>query len=999
MSMDFSPEEYEEILNIYCSESEEIIQRMNSCVLLLENDNSNNSIIDKLFRDAHSLKGASRMVGFDKIQLIAHRLEDLLDLAHTEKIYFTSETVTLFYKALDCLSRIIRASVEKKREFIDKETQETIELLENTVSTTEKAPKPKAAETQKIEKIEFTQEESNAVYKTIECISNILETYDADGNNEFPTLLDNFVILSEYFQDQKCYKIKNLLTNAVDKLKFVQAATGFLVDFEIEDFKEQLSSIKSELDKSLGKENKVEQVEQGEQAAEVIQTSYKDSVEQLIQILDRLEDEPENISQAEIILSNLIEYTKDSPLGVFYEEINKICNNFRQKSILITGDLLKLLTECISDCANFYDSSENATFDIDSIMQRLSIATQVIDLQEKSDTQSIIITDNKDITNSEKPVNAKEFFTNFENVSIKTLRVDTAKLDKLVNQMSELIVSRIKIQDHLKELQNVKHKIEELADAQNRLIRLGRISAYNDTSQEFSGKQLSINNTNAIKNEFEKIYESFTADCEYYNQSIDELSGMIKNIRVLPIATIFHQFPRMVRDIAIEKNKKIELLISGAETTVDKKIIEEIKSPLIHIIRNSIDHGIETPEERISHGKPEVGKIIISAKNLSNKIVIEIKDDGRGVNIEKIKRKALATGLLSEVEMKQLNDEQIMNLIFLPGFSTGENVTEISGRGIGLDVVQSKITQLEGKVSVLSETGKGATLRIELPLSLATIQAFIVQSGELFFAIPILAVLSVKNIFFKDIFIKDDEKNIILDNQTVKVYMLSELLNLEKQKDFEENEKLQLIILEIENEKIGLVVDNIEGDFEILQKKFSPPIFKLRFISGITTLTSGRICYILNISDIFKHSQPDKTKSLIESKERLKSLNKISEQKNKKILIFDNTENINNLNSVFSSFSSECKITNDAEELIFVLSKEDYSSLSFFINKDFENIFKLIYELKNNEMYSSLKISLACCGANPEIQKAFKSINLDAVEFVQEMDSDTYIYCAKKFLS
>src|SRR5574344_3148247 len=240
---------------------------------------------------------------------------------------------------------------------------------------------------------------------------------------------------------------------------------------------------------------------------------------------------------------------------------------------------------------------------------------------------------------------------------------------------------------------------------------------------------------------------------------------MVKDVRVLPIATIFHMFGRRVRYMPKEKNKKVDLEISGSETCTDKKIIEEIKTPLIHIIRNSIDHGIETPEERIALGKPPVGKIFLRAKQAENKIIIEVEDDGRGINLAKIKEKALHNGFLTQEEIEGMTDEQIMNVIFMPGFSTGETITDISGRGIGLDVVQTKIGQLNGKINVISEINKGCCLRLELPTAMSTVKVFLTKVASQSFALPIATVEGVVLRQKEEIFTNKNGKSIKYNNK------------------------------------------------------------------------------------------------------------------------------------------------------------------------------------------------------------------------------------------
>ncbi|MEI3254902.1 MAG: ATP-binding protein [Candidatus Gastranaerophilaceae bacterium] len=330
---------------------------------------------------------------------------------------------------------------------------------------------------------------------------------------------------------------------------------------------------------------------------------------------------------------------------------------------------------------------------------------------------------------------------------MRTLRVDSKKLDRLVSQMGELIIGRIKHKKNISELENIlsdltewrnfNHKSQSFIKYYDRKYINSEDAVDYSTLSVFSKQIFSIFQENSSKiiklnNRILNLQKSLDEEDTKLNTIVTQLESMIKNIRVLPLATIFHMFPRMIRDISKDTGKDIELLISGSETSADKKVIEEIKAPLMHIIRNSIDHGIETPQERIAAGKSPKGKIYLIAKSMQNKIIIEIHDDGRGIDLQKIVNRALEKNMITQKEAQYLSAEQIMNIIFWPGFSTEQVVTELSGRGVGLDIVQTKISQLNGTVKVFSVPNQGTKITIELPISMSTLKAFIVECSSSF---------------------------------------------------------------------------------------------------------------------------------------------------------------------------------------------------------------------------------------------------------------------------
>lgn len=1002
--MEFQKEEFDEIMNIFRAESEEIFRRMNTNLLLLEKTPDDKEIINYLFRDAHSLKGASRMVGFNRLQKLAHRLEDLIDYANTGKILVTSDIITLLYKVLDYIAQRIIVSVETGHESVTSEFDELLKLLQDFLHNPENTEiiLPKT-----IDINEKRCEEYKKNYKEINiCLNKIICSLKANIKEQRSEATSLFVLFSEldkYFSKKYFGNVKTLITEVLDKLNFVQKATGFLIKDELDDIYKTTSTIQSMLKMILPQMPIIETDTEGLRDLDpIVRLNGKNLNDDINKILILIQELEYTFASTKILrtkLLELIEIFSDNPVIEVYKQIIKLVAEFEENNSPVNADVLLLFKECVRDSKKFLKKSNVTPADTEYLIQRLNIASQVVNFDVTTD----YLEDKKSL--NKRYEGSNEFLRNFENISIKTLRVDTQKLDKLVNKMSELIVSRIKINDHLKELKSIKFDIQDICDICQKYDKLANSADEKKNSKSFFtenkfhqnlSEQISEKIFN-IENRINELYAHFYDDHEYYNQTIDSMEQTIKNVRVLPIATIFHLFPRMVRDISKEENKDVEILISGGDTSVDKKIIEEIKTPLIHIIRNSIDHGIEPPEERKQLGKSPTGKIQISAKNYSNKIIIEIKDDGRGVNLEKIKMKALAKGLLSENELKILSNEQIMNLIFLPGFSTGEEITDISGRGVGLDVVQTKITQLDGKVKVNSVLGQGSCVTIELPVSMVTIKSFIVETDKQFYAIPIVAVSAVLNVHADKIFLKDGEKTFIYNENPIKILHLNEILGISKNQNFTP-EKFLILILESDNHTIGVIIDKIEGDQEILQKKFAPPIFRIKNILGLTTLTSGRICFILNVSDIFKTILQDSKHLPKKTPDEMRKILTNKPNKDYNILVYEIDNLRNNLTKLLQHGHYTYTKASNEENFFNTLKTTPFDLIILSLPTNANDTINITKQLKTNELYEDIPLFVVGENINDELQEYFSLYKVNDILSSEQLDSETFFYKIKKIL-
>ena len=409
----------------------------------------------------------------------------------------------------------------------------------------------------------------------------------------------------------------------------------------------------------------------------------------------------------------------------------------------------------------------------------------------------------------------------------QTIRVDVKRLDELMNLIGELVL------------------------AKNRLIKI-----YNDVEERYEGEK--------FLDELNQVVSSISI-------VTTDLQIAVMKTRMLPIGKVFNKFPRLVRDLSRELGKKVKLIIEGEDTELDKSIIEEIGDPLVHMIRNSVDHGIEPPEERIKKGKPETGTVWLKAYNEGNMIVIEIKDDGKGMDPEKLKEIAIKKGIITPTEAENMNDKEAFMLIFKPGFSTAAKVTNVSGRGVGMDVVKTNIEKLNGIIEVDSISGKGTTFKLKIPLTLAIIQALLVASQEDLFAVPLSNVIETVRIVEEDIYTVEGKSVLKLRDEVLPLVNMADIFEVEK--ILEPEKYLYVVILGLGASKVGLIVDRFIGQEEIVIKSLGEFLKGIPGIAGATIRGDGRVTLIVDVGTLMKlakktHNKKIVTDSLNESKKK-----------------------------------------------------------------------------------------------------------------------------------
>ena len=388
-----------------------------------------------------------------------------------------------------------------------------------------------------------------------------------------------------------------------------------------------------------------------------------------------------------------------------------------------------------------------------------------------------------------------------QQVANKSVRVSIERLDNLMNLVSELIIVKTQLDG-------------------------AKLSVQGSTEDEHT--------------------TNYNDSIEYLERITDNLHQAVMKVRMVPVESVFNRFPRMIRDVSRKLDKDIELVMSGEETELDRTVIDEIGDPLIHLLRNAADHGLETTEERRKIGKDPKGTIRLDAYQDGNSVVIEVSDDGKGINVNKIRESSIKKGVVTREEAASFSEQEVLELLFKPGFSTSAEITDLSGRGVGLDVVKSKITPLGGHVEVKTEMGKGSKFIVRLPLTLAIIQALMVKISNEKYAIPLNNIQNIEDVHKGEIKFVQNQEVIVLRGEVIPIVRLHKLLDLEQ----EERDHMMVVIVKKGEKQIGFIIDSLIGQQEIVIKPLGKYLNHINMIAGATILGNGEVALILDVNTL-----------------------------------------------------------------------------------------------------------------------------------------------------
>lgn len=720
-------------------ESREMLDEMERCLLELEKSTEDEEITNALFRSVHTIKGSSGMFGFNTIEKFTHVVENVLDRFRKGEINMDADLSTLLFECHDCIGELFDLlSVDENGE-VPSEMQEKIDDLLNSLNTYLYV----SAE----EEVEEDEEEINEEIHEEEAV----EEEKAEETTE--EQVEEIHSTNDYWHISLRFS-RNIFKNGLDPYSFISYLNEIGEIVKVKTITDDIPE---------GDEMNPEDCYLG------FEITFKGDVEK-----KTIEDVFEFVKEDCLI--------RIIPPHSSVDKYIELINEMPEASGHI-GDMLVAI-----------GSITEAELDEALKMQEMQTESQG-ETSKKAMIGDILIDNNM----VEKPVleaalNKQQDFKRSEKKSMNILRVNTEKINELINLVGELVIKG----------SNVRQLIEKT----------------NDT----------------------ELVESVSD----MTRLIEDIRDSTMSIRMVPIVDTFKRFERIVRDLSRSKGKEIELVIAGGETELDKTLIDKITDPLMHLVRNAVDHGIDTPEERIKNGKPRKGTLYLNAYNEMGSVVIMASDDGNGLERDRIYEKAVERGYIQSGE--KVPDNELFQLIFEPGFSTAREVTNISGRGVGMDVVKRNIEALQGSIVLESTKGIGTTVKIHLPLTLAIIDGFMVQVGGNNYVIPQDMVIECSDIDKDNLTVKEGGNFINLRGNVLPYMRLRDFFDQRENMPDKEN----VIVVEHASRTAGLVVDKPRGEVQAVVKPLGKIFSQLKWISGATILGNGDVALILDIPKLIQ---------------------------------------------------------------------------------------------------------------------------------------------------
>ena len=749
--------ELEEVIGDFLNESHEIIEQLEIDLVALS-DASQTEIVQRIFRNFHTIKGNANFFNaysiFAEIAKMAHVAEDMIGKIQQGTQPITTAWMNGILAALDCLKFLFEQAEKGTREI-----------------------KPQVA---LLQKLQTMLNELSQIQK-----SKNINTTSTDESTSKNTIKSK--------EEKK--QFNHIILNQSHSLKDSQLSSQEIEEI-LQDFLNESNEIIEQLDKSLILLEK-----------EPTNTALLDQIfrswhtlksntaflgfSNISNIAHTSEDVLKEICKGNIILSSTILEVLLQSVDYFKNFFQKLSNN-----ILEEGDtkvILQRLQRCITPTHTQRYVSSFATDDekeTSTIIQKSTRETKEIKkLQSIINQQSASINEAHIVKNTEQ-----------------TIRVDSTRLDALMNLAGELVLGRNRLNQVMKQLED---KLDD-----------------------------------------DKLYQEIQSSLDLLNFVTTDLQNAVLKTRMQPIGKIFNRFHRTVRDLAHQLGKEITLVVEGEETELDKTVIDELGEPLTHMLRNSIDHGIETPDIRKKNRKPITGTISLTAYHQGNHIIITVQDDGKGMSRSKIQEKAIQQGLISATEAQLMSDQEIQNLIFMPGFSTAEKVTNVSGRGVGMDVVKTSIEKLHGSVEIHSQENKGTIFVIRLPFTLAIIHTLQVKIAEQIFAIPLHSIVETLRFSVHKVQTISGMSVIDFREQIIPLIYLSDFFDLPTNNANAEN--IYIVVAEMAEKKVGLVVDDIIGQEEVVVKSMGKLLNNTPGISSACIRGDGKVTLIIDLAGIFK---------------------------------------------------------------------------------------------------------------------------------------------------
>ncbi len=802
----------EELLKDFFAEAEQQVEQLESNVLVIENDPRNHEAIDEIFRAAHTLKGGSATVEMNELSHFTHSVEDVLDEIRSDRVQIDEDVVDLLLTSIDVIKAMLEA--RQNGSVYEEDISSVLNKLHSYLPADGGAGKKGGL------KAAASAIQAAAKQAPVSAPAAPVQAAPAvsESGMEIPALSeDDYIELKgacESGQKLWCIAVKFDENNPMNTVGGIQVFAAL---------------------KSVG--NVLKTIPD-------FDALYEDQFYENVFYYIATSAEAEAIEDVAFL----------SDVTLITDARLVTDDNFKGSAAtaVVETPVVKPVVQQPKETAPVAPAAPSAPVKEAPAAKPAAPAAPSSSIE---DVQAAIAEEKK----AEKPEPKKDGAQQHSQQG-SILRVDSRRIDNLLNLVSEAVINKasfnqlaVQTSNELATFQGLessfKEKIHTLFDRLPEFLELLKSGVpMNEVKKQLLEEYGSMG---TMFDSYEAELKQITGRFRSYTQNLGTIAGELQEgvmkIRMVPINQIFSRFPRVVRDLQRDLNKKINLVIEGEDTELDKSVVEDLLDPIMHCVRNAVDHGIESPAERKAAGKPEEGTVFLKASNEGNMIVIEIKDDGAGIDAEKVRAKAIERGLIHPD--KFLTEQEVHQLIMQPGFSTADKISNISGRGVGLDVVKTMISNLKGNISVNSTKGKGTSFIIKIPLTLAIIQGLLVKVGKEIYSIPIANVIESQCIPVNEISHIDNYEIMNVRNEVISVLRLSRLFNI---KESEKSDECYIVIVGTQEKKIGVMVDSLIGEEDVVIKPLRDQFTNSPGIAGASILGDGSVSLIIDVSQLLE---------------------------------------------------------------------------------------------------------------------------------------------------
>ncbi|NUM79193.1 hybrid sensor histidine kinase/response regulator [bacterium] len=911
-------------------ETRDNLQRLNDSVLRLEKTPSNHEALDTMMRTIHTIKGSAKMLNFQTISTLAHDFEDAAYAMSKRKQEFSGAVIDIFLQTFDRLNALVDDVLNDQEAAADISDiqQKLIALAQNqpveSAKTPAKSDIPKEPVKSAIDKASFVTKFADEAQEHVQSI-----------RDEFESLKKNSAHTESL---QAALRAAHTLKGSARMLKF-----------------ETLSAIAL----------RVENILAAFQNKKITLTPLvKTAVEEALQLLSGLSDQVRSTGSDHFantaVLDALDGVARNAKMDS--ETLIKIFASKETKPVVLTSgetddsgvaDRLgeRLVQAGLLSREQLIHANQTTDTSV-PLGERLIalgyLTREQLHLMLKEQKTSRELLGHAQITTTEVDLPASPKEDRRADVD-QTIRIRIDKLDALIRATGELITSQMRNTDHLKNLRQayitLKHFIKK--------IETGYVPAYRNENFSLEHSSFTAWSHEIIEEgilalaQMEALWKDGRENAATLETLVNEVQQNVMGMRMVPLSTIFDAYPRAVRDLAKNLGKKLQFNLTGRETELDRKMVEKLNEPLIHLIRNAIDHGIETPEERARSGKPAEGSLSIAAYNEGNTILIEVQDDGRGIDIEKIKEKAVKKNLISgKDDISRFSENDLINFIFMPGFSTSDFITDISGRGYGMDIVKQCIESLKGYITVETKKNVGSKFSIHLPLTLTSLRALFVQAGKHKLAFPLSSITETIKIKRSDI-IEVIEKNAIrVRNQLIPILVLTDILNVPNDGGIKQEEAF-VIIAHASGERAGFIVDDIIDERDIIVKSLPDHFMRVQNISSATIATNNEIVLVLHVPDLIASTKDFS----------IREKPKMPKKSAQSILVVDDSLNTREVEkTILQAYGYEVDTAKDGLDAFEKIRQKHFDLIVTDLEMPLMDGFTLTSKIKNDKNYQHIPV-------------------------------------------